>query len=584
MSQVELSVRSQLDQITKEFDNLNKKVASVNDSLKGMSQQVDDTNRQGIKNTESYLAKLGSLGKRVSSQIKDDFKTLLSINAIQDAVKITEQFRGTISEAVTLNDTIRKLGNSLGISNDKFTDLQKNMISGLGEIGLSSDVGAKALQGLVDTPVRGQEALVEYAKVAGQLASISGQQGQEGNIASGIAGVIRARGGDVNDTGEMTKVAEDIRKAFVATGKSPTDILKSMESLFSGMSKDMRESISTRGLANMAVAAQVAGPQSTAFLEQMMKMGPTARKPFEAQGFEGVFTDDGIDFEKFGEAANKILERVGGDPRIAAQTLGLSEEMAEGFVRLTENMDKVKKAQDRLNKSQGSLSEQYRNSMGLGEAFRANINKVKSILAEPMAGITGGITDVLSGASESGLGSAAVVGGGGLLAALLAGGGMRGIGKSLGLGGMIKSQAVESLTGEKVQNVYVVNASEIGSSVGDIAGAAGGLMGKGKGMLGKLGKLGGMGKMLGGVGLAAGAGYAAGSALNELSPTFEGKTSEGFEGGAIERLFFKIDKLLGGEASNQFMKNQQALQKQKVIIENRASGLKASEVSRGIRQ
>lgn len=571
---VELSVRSQLDQILQDFDNMKTKVEEVNQTLKKSNENVTENVRNTTKKTKNYFGQLSKMGKDVSRSLKDDFKALLSLEAIGSSLKITEQFKGSIKQAINLSDQIRKMGDSFGIADNKRSQFHKNMIDGLGELGLASEVGARTMEGLVDTPVKGEKAVIEYARAAGQLSSISGQEGQEGAISAGIAKVIQAQGGDVNSAEEISKVAEDLRRVFKTTGKSPTEVLGTMEKLFTNMSKDMRESIGSRGLAKLAAAGQVAGPNSTKFLEEFLGKSAIQRQALEAQGFKGVFTDEGIDIEKFQQASQGVLSRVGGDPRMAAKTLGLSDEAAEGFIRLAENLDKVKKAQEDISNSTGNLTDSYRKSMGLGEAFQANINKVKSVLSTPISKGTEFLTEGLAGASESGLGSAAVVGGGGILAALLAGKGLKGIGGGL-LGGMAKKEAYEGVTGEKVTPVYVVNANEIGGSgLGDAAGMMG-KKGMGKAALGLLGKA-------GLVGAAGAAGVGIGSAINKYAlPATEGTTSEGFQGNIVEQLFFKLDKLFGGEASTQFMKGQQAMQKQKVIIENRASGFKTRNVSRG---
>ena len=196
----------------------------------------------------------------------------------------------------------------------------------------------------------------------------------------------------------------------------------------------------------------------------------------EAQGFKGVFTEEGIDIEKFRKASQEVLARVGGDPRLAAQTLGLTEEAAEGFVRLSESLDRVQAAQESLRGASGDLAKQYRESMGFGESFRASINRVKKVLAEPLAIATEKGTELLSAAAQSDVGALAVTGGAASLAALLAGAGMRGVGRGLlGAGTTaVKTQAAEALLGQKTIPVYVTNASEIG---GGMAGAAAGAAG-----------------------------------------------------------------------------------------------------------
>lgn len=507
--QVELSVRSELQKVIQDLERITAASKSVHDSIGKMGEEVGDSIGKSQKKTENYLTSLRRLSGRVAEQLRGDFKTLLSLGAVKESLNLSSQFGGSVKEALNLSDTIRKLGTTFGIAGKDFATFQSKMMKGLGDIGLSSEVAANTLQGLAETPVRGQENLVQYSRTAGELGSLSRQQGREGEIAKGIAEVIRARGGNVNDVGEMHKVAEDLRKVYNATGKGPTDTLASMKELFTGMSKDFRKTMSSSGLANLAAAGQVAGPNSTKFLEEYLSKSPIARMAMDAQGFKGVITNKGIDVDKFRKASSGILSRVGGDPRLAAQTLGLSEEAAEGFIRLSESLDKVKTAQDAMRRSTGNIEEQYRGTMGMAESFKASINKVKQLVATPLSWLTQNVTGGLSKASESTGGALGVTAGGGILAALLAGYGMKGIGKGLGggmLGGMggglLNAGVVEGLTGRQVQPVYVVNASEI--SAGGIAGEAL----KGGGIAGTLGKAG----LYGG---ALAAGGAAGYYLNE---------------------------------------------------------------------
>jgi hypothetical protein len=100
----------------------------------------------------------------------------------------------------------------------------------------------------------------------------------------------------------------------------------------------------------------------------------------------------------------------------------------------------------------------------------------------------------------------------------------------------------------------------------DMAMGTGGIAGGAAGTASKLAKVLGIGgKILGAAGGAAGAGalgYEVGSGINDvIDEKTQGKTSEGFEGNAVERLMFKLDKLFGGEASSRFM------EAQKVIVE-----------------
>lgn len=476
--EVKLSVRSELQKIIDDLTKLTKRGQDVGDTFKEIAKETGDAITDQTNRTNTFFSQMQNFGRRVAGQLKSDFQSLLSINALGGALKLSEQFRGSIKETVNLSDTIRKLGATFGMAQKDFAGFQTAITKGLGDIGLSSEQAANALQGLAETPVKGQKNLIEYSKVAGQLASISGEKGREGDIAKGLSGVVRAQGGNVNDLAQMKAVAAEVQKIREATGKSSTETVKALEDLLRSMPQDLRKAIGVQGLSKLAAAGTAAGGGSTKFLEELLSKSPIARKALEAQGFGNVFGKEGLNIESFRKAAGSVLKRVGMDPRMAAQTLGLTEEAAEGFVRLYESLDQVKAAQDRVVKSNGDVDKAYRETMSLGDSFRASINKVKSIFAAPLSKATQGITGMLGKASESNLGAAGVVAGGGVLAALLAGVGLKGIGKGLGIGGLAKGGAIEAMTGRQVQPVYVVNASEIGGGVGDMLSAGGGLISK----------------------------------------------------------------------------------------------------------
>lgn len=585
-SEVLLKARADFKEVESSLSQLTKSGETLQEGLAQSGEKVGETLGSTTKKTERFLGGIRDMGRRVADQLRSDFKTLLSLEAVQQSLSVTNQFKDSIGQSITLSDTVRKLGNVFDLTGDKFKSFQNNLTKGLGEVGLSSEVATNTLQALAQTPVRGQDALIEYSKIAGQLASFSGQQGQEGSIAAGLANVIKAQGGDVEDVDEIKRVAEDLRRAFNVTGIGPTQTIKQMQTLFEQMPQDMRESISTRGLANLSAVSQAAGPGSTKFLEEFLTQSKLGRLPQEAQGLKGIFSNEGLDIEQFRKVSSDIMGRIGGDPTMAAQTLGISEEAAKGFVRLAENLDKVAEVQAKVASQTGSVNDQYQRSLGLGEAFRANLNRVKSALSEPLTFLTEGATNLLGKASESDMGAAGVAAGGGLLAATLAGFGLKGIGKGLGIGGMAtglaKKEAIEGITGEEVQNVYVTNASEIGSGVGTAVAGAGGMLGKAGGFL----------KGAAGVGIAGAAGYGVGSLIQgQIEQRTQGKTKEGFEGNIIEQGIFKMMNLFGAESAKKIAEANQALntapqgqstaRKEKFVIENRAPGFSVKKASRG---
>lgn len=565
-NEVELSVKAELGKAIESLTTLQKKMEGIGEEFKTTGKEVDKEFNENIKKTESFIDNLANMARRVKDRIWKDFKALASLESLTTGLKLSNQFKGSIEQTVDLANSIRKLGAVFGIAEGDFSSFQTKLTEGLGEIGISSDVAARTLEGLAETPVRGQQNILEYSKAAGQLASIGREKGKEGTIAQTLARVIQAKGGNVNDTGQMKAVAQSVLAVQRTTGASPSQTLANMERLFTGMSSDFRKTLSTQGVAKLAGASAVAGPNATSFIESFLKLGKTQRAGLEARGMGNLFGEKGFDPEQIKKFASEAERLGGGDIRVGLKAMGIeSDEAAEGFLRLRDNLSAVIAAQQKISGSTEDLNTAYSKSLGMGEAFQASINRVKRLVASPLSTATQGLTGKLGELAQSDMGAGAVVAGGGILAALLTGGGLRGIGKTIG--GIGAAKAEEALTGEKVIPVRVVNASEIGG--GGVLGAAaqaagGGLAGKAAGAAGVLS--------------AGAAGYELGEqVINPLIDKFsQGKTSEGFEGNVVERLFFKLDKLLGGETSKQFS------QSQKVLVELKSKDLQhARPGSRG---
>lgn len=520
MSDVRLSVQSDLKRITEELKRISDASRKVGEELEKMGKESEEALGDTTNKTKTMFEQLRDTGRRVAKSLKDDFKALFSLEALKGALSLSGQFKSSIRETIDLTDAIRKYGATFGIAGQSFDSFQSKLVQGLGRIGLSSSVAARAMEGLLGLGVRGEEAVQGYSVAAGQLASISNQRGQEGGIARGLAGVIRARGGDVSDTSQVSAVAEIVRRVRNVTGQGPTETLNQMEQIFSGMADDLKKTIGPAALGNLAIAGAVAGPSATKFIESFLGKSKAQRLPLEAQGFGGVFGGGGIDFAKFEQFSKGIFGRTLGlgDRRLAAQTLGLSEDEAEGFVRLSDALKRVKDATDQAAKSTGNLGTQYRESLGIGEAFQSSINRVKGIIERVGPQANGGglfsgfpqyLSRGLSAASETDAGALGVSGGAVALSALLAGAGLRGVGGALGgkLGGFGQAALEEQITGEKVIPVRVVNFSEMGA--GGVLGGGGAVAGgaAGAGLLRGLGIAGGV----------AGAGILAASAIKDTA-------------------------------------------------------------------
>ena len=538
MANPELNVRSELSKVITELAKIRDKADEVSKSLDEMGDTAGDAIGKKQKETETFFGKLTSIGRRTADQLKRDFMAMGSMASLKGAMNLGSMFGDSIQQTVSLSDTIRKLGTSFGVARQDFSKFQDQLTKGLGDIGMSSDEAAATLKGLAGSGVQGAGNVTEYAKASAQLASLGGEKGRAGDVAKGMAGVVRAQGKDVNDPAAMQAVAKAVTKAMQGTGQSATQVLGTIDKIFSAMPEEMRKNTTAEAMTSYSAAETVAGPGATQALQKYLGMSQIEKAGMEAQGFGKVFTKEGgLDIGALKEFSKSMRSR-GLDMRGSLQTAGFSSEEAEGLSRLADQSDKVAEAMERVKSASDDYAKETRKAMGLGEAFQSNINKVKGSLTGVGSKVTQGLSDALASASETTGGAVAVTAGAGVLGALMAGGGLRGIGSALG--GEAKKQAREAMTGQKVQDVYVTNASEIGG--GGAAGAAGGMMGKAGGAL-----------------AAGAAGYAVGSeVLNPLIDKFtQGKTDEGFEGNAVERLMFKLDQLVGGETSKQFNKAQE---------------------------
>lgn len=548
MSEVTLTGRAELDAIFQSLKKIGDEATASMNTLETLGKKTHDTLDKANKKNESNIKKTGAVLRRLAGQLYSDFKGLLSLQSLAAGMKLSNQFAGSVKESIKLSDTVRRLGNSFGVAKKDFGFFQAFMAKGLGDIGASSEAAADALQGLAGFGVSGIESATGLAKGAVTLAGMSGDKGNEKGIAAGIAQAIQSQGKDVNDTKAQQGIIGEVTAAVQATGKSASEILGAMNEIFSSMPEDLRKTIGPKAMAQMATMAATAGPQATKALQEYLSKSTEQRLAMEAQGFN-VFKGGQLDMGAL-QSFIKTTEGRGISPRESLKSAGFSDEAAEGLVRLGEKADLVKENLKKLSEASRDNVEAYKKSMGLLDSFKGTINTVKGYLEVGFMGVSQKANDLLQGAVGSPGKSAAVVGGAAVLASVLAGRGIKGLfrmgGSELMGAGMDKAR--ESITGEHVQMVRVIN-------FGDMPGGRDSAIGP----MGAGAAAGGGGKVAGALKLAAAGaiGYEIGDKL--INPLIDqhtqGETSEGFKGNVVERLFFKIDKLLGGDRSAAIMGN-----------------------------
>lgn len=544
-SSVVINVRSNLLQVAEHLRIIASASKHAMQSLNPFVKKTDEAITSATRNSLTALQRLQNLSSSIAKKMGDNFKAMFSAMGISQGLKMGQIFGNSLKEAFQLSDQIRKLSSIFGIAESRFVSFQSALVKGLGEIGLSSDAASNSLKGLSETQVRGEQTLVEYAKLSGQLASIGQQGGKEGEISKGIAGVITERGGNPSDVGQAKAVAEDIRKAVSATGLAPTEILSSMQNLFKEMNVDFKKTLSTSGLIQLAVVQKTGGEGSADFLQQYLKKSAIERQIPKARGLDGIFDDKGLNIPKFKKAMQNIFATIPEDMEFAAKTLGVDDSTAKGLIQLYKSLDRVDEAQKRVQADNKTLTEVYYSSMGALEAFTASLNKFKSSLSTQVSWLTNGLTDLLKKGFQTSLndvmkavipkdvmklipdkvkevgnsaqqylprmfdenlGSTAVTIGAAVGSAALFGGGINGM---IGLlkgktGGLVEKTAAEQLLGQKAQPVYIVNVDELATKTGQSVSSK-----QGSGF----GDVGFFGKALAATGALAG-GYAAGGMIN----------------------------------------------------------------------
>lgn len=568
----EVKVTANLKSLLDQLDKVSEHAKKIKVDLQTGTKAIDEELAKQTKHVETNLQKMASLARRVGNQLKTDFKGMLGVNAIQSGLALNNVFRGQISKVASLNDAVRKLGGSFGISAREFSSFQSKMMRGLGGLGLSAEDAAKTMEGLGGSGIKGADQVLGYSKMAGQLTSLGNEKGNEGSVAKAIVDVVRARGGNPQDLAQAEAVAKETTRAMETTGASASKILSAMSQSYSGAGKSGRGMLSLRGSAQSAIADQVTGSNVSGLLKTITELPPELRARADAMGLTKILGKNGeLDVSGI-RNLGKSLKSLGTSPELASKIIAGNEEFGDTIVRLVDSADILKERFDANAKASDDYSKKFKQNRGLREAFEANINNAISPLSGAFSKATQGMTDLLTSTANSELGSAAVVGGGALLSAALAAGGARSVMSSLV--GSVKGSAVQAVD-KDVQKVYVVNANEIGGKGAMDALAGGSMLANAKKML----------PALAGVAAPLAIGAAAGYGLGKVGGAYIEKENEKFKANmtpqdkdnmadALKRIATAFEKGQGNAQTGR--------QDVNVTIQNKASMFDAkSAINRG---
>lgn len=495
-NEVIISARAELDDVVKALRQVENQGKRVQETMADTGDAVTKKLRDNTKQTQRFLEDLKDFARRTAEEVRGSFEGLAKAAAMKLGDKIGTEMKSAVTGAQQLNNTLRKVGNTLGLTGDDFVRFQTDMAEGLGKLGFDAETASRALEGLGETQVRSKEALLDYAKASALLAGTGKERGQEGAIAKGIAGVITSRGGDVNDRGQQQQVINSALGVMLSTGKTATAALDGMRAFFDGLASDKYRNFDPKTYKGMALAESVS-PGAMDFFKGYNNSSALERLPASAQGIGGAFNADGVDVKFLRDFLKRAMGRINFSPEDAMKTFGLDASAAKGAVRLAQNLDKLEDAQKRAAKQTKTLGEAYEDSLGLGEAAQGGFNRVKGMAAGPLAAGTNAATNVTKRIAKGDFSdlkeNAGLIAGIGFLGMA---GGMSSLGKIFGKGGagsmLGKSLAVgaaaEALTGQKTIPVFVVNYAQMGGG-GGMMGPAGALGGAtaGGGMFGKVG-------------------------------------------------------------------------------------------------
>lgn len=568
-NKVELKVASDFRKILSDLESLQKNAAAVGNNLKRVTDDLDKNLQKNGKRTEQHFERMRDLGRRLADQLRGYFADIAksmasSLEFVKKDLGLKQQFIDATKGAIDLHDAIRKIGGSLGIANDRLGDFQKNINAAFSGAGFGTSEAVRALQGLAGTRVEGEKNVQDYALTATKLAQAGGESGQEGEIAKALTEVLRTRGIDQNNLEEMHLLANSVR------GRNPLEKLQGQQAMYSAMEPSQRGNFTPEAMRSFAAIRKEVGPEMDAFITKMTQ-GWLQKLPATAQGLGKIVGPGGINFDELDKNA-PLLKRLGNDTAASGATLGLSAEEAKGLYALWKHSQRAREAQRRAGIVEGTLDDDVANTRGLGENMGAVKNQVTGAIGGVLAKPLGVANEIIGKASKTTGGSALLMGGtfaaaAGATALLSKFGGGK-------IGGVAQTgarmAALEQITGQKTQPVYVVNFSELGGMLG--MGGMPGVGPAGGGAMGKAGQLG----MAAGIGLAIGAGIT--EALDHY--TMGKSTKTGVEGNWLTQRISELQQTLhdatGGSIGTDYAGRQKLAEENNRILEQRRQEAKAA--------
>ena len=535
---------------------------------------ADEHQNNSVKQIKNNF-KVSKSAKDLAKSFAGNFKKGVVIGgAVALATGVKNAATAAAKSVLSIDKAMAKLQDKFDLSSKKVKSFRSQFNSLSKETGLSS--GAIAEAGEIGLAASGGKEAIGIDSIS-KAAKISGDSPKE--IARTVADFLKGSGQEFSND----NVKDFLDSANSLSRKGDLNLSESIKALSINSGDKAKSGLSNRENAALLSGASGVGQDRNSSLSAINALVEKSTDGFGGDaalagvlGVKGGFSTDGkFDVNKLREASenkNKSGLNKADFEKLLVGT-GLSKEEAEGLNSILSEFDKFEEGFKKTVTDTKTLSDSFKNqtsnisdnldkmNMSLGKAADQILSPLSSVGADLLNGdFSKGISNIGEALVDSGKGvldnkaavgsSIATVALAGLLSSKL---------------GMFKSEAkeraIEAATGEEVQKVNVINFSEI-KGMGGLGESLGGFKSKKMGNVfgGKLAKAGGV--------LAAGAaGYAIGKVINDtlISKTVD-KTSDGaFEGNIVERLFFKLDSLMGGENAEMIKK---ANKVQLEIVEN----------------
>jgi hypothetical protein len=437
MAEAKLTVDTQLDKVISQLQKIRDTNKEVGKSLESVGKTTGDAIQSQSKKTEMYFQRMRDLGRNLAEGLKNDFKALLSLNALQGVLSLNNQFQQVLKDSVSLTDSLSLMGNTMGLTASQQARFKDELIESFAQIGMGAGAASEAVSALRDSVVRGESDVLRFARAGALLSQATGAKNIAGTT-KGLEQVLVAGRRNIQDPVELDALMKSVTRTSVTTGKGATDVLGSMLEQIRSMTENEKRSTNFSALGERIAATQATGPEAMAFFKQLQSTAVEFRAQFQSAG--KILNDQGaISLNGLKQFRDDLKNR-GISPELAATTFGFQGESGAGLVALAKNVDKVIDSMERMQRASDDAAKMAENSRSVLDAFMANIYETGAAFVKLMdaMGVTTdlfhSLRDFLNSTARSpgkaaALTAAAVTGG-----AALTGGALTGIASFLGTG------------------------------------------------------------------------------------------------------------------------------------------------------